>query len=76
MHKLYSSVRHPEGRPFNPIHFESLSPIYFYSSEQLAKKLASLKPGKKSDNRDTSQANKAYSNDDDIPYRGVYEHGR
>ncbi|KAF9563700.1 hypothetical protein CPC08DRAFT_748819 [Agrocybe pediades] len=57
--------------------FDSISPIYFGTLDELSSKLNSLKAiGSKGD---TSQANKAYREGHDTPlvfYRGVYENGR
>jgi hypothetical protein len=74
----------PQGRAFSAGDFESLSPIAFFSAEELTKKLAFLKPkatrkGKKSGSGapgDSSQANRGYTIGINNLYRGAFEHGR
>lgn len=60
--------------------FESVSPIYFNSADELKKKLGLLKQkqrkGKKEEPWDTSQANRSFTGGDRGILRGEFEHGR
>lgn len=60
--------------------FESVSPIYFNSADELKKKLGLLKQkqrkGKKEEPWDTSQANRSFTDGDRGILRGEFEHGR
>ncbi|KAF8803995.1 hypothetical protein BYT27DRAFT_7194724 [Phlegmacium glaucopus] len=72
-----SREKYPQGQPLSVHDFESLSPILFYDTEDLAKKVSSLKPrGAKGRPGDTSQANRGYDKTRDDLYRGAFEHGR
>jgi len=77
--KIAQSLRekYPQGPPLSARDFESLSPISFYDTEDLGKKISSLKPrGAKGRPGDTSQANRGYDKARDDFYRGAFEHGR
>jgi len=67
----------PRFPPLRAREFESLSPITFSGVEDLAKKLATLKPkAGKGRQGDTSQANRGYDGSQIDLYRGAFEHGR
>ncbi|KAF9486424.1 hypothetical protein BDN70DRAFT_869967 [Pholiota conissans] len=80
--KRISRLSFPSRLPFLASDFESLSPVSFFSVDELVKKLAFHKPkakGKKSGSdapADSSQANKGYNPGIKNPYRGAFEHGR
>lgn len=69
----------PSGSPIPSTSFESLSPIDFWDAEELAKKLATLKPKhhKGRSQVDNSQVNKSFNEGGDQGiYRAAFEHGR
>jgi hypothetical protein len=66
----------PSGPPLSASPFESLSPILFYNTDDLGKKISSLKPRGAKNRGDTSQANRGYDIASADIYRGAFEHGR
>ncbi|KJA16619.1 hypothetical protein HYPSUDRAFT_47237 [Hypholoma sublateritium FD-334 SS-4] len=78
----HGNLRYPGKRPDQRtsrdcVVYQSLSPIYFASVEDLEKKLRTLKPkAKKGKPGDTSQANRGYLLDTIDLSRGAFEHGR
>lgn len=78
----HGHLRYPGKRPDqrtsrDGVVYQSLSPIYFSSVEDLEKKLRTLKPkAKKGKSGDTSQSNRGYLPDTVDLSRGAFEHGR
>ncbi|EDR04042.1 uncharacterized protein LACBIDRAFT_295134, partial [Laccaria bicolor S238N-H82] len=66
----------PRGRPFLSSDFESLSPIYFNTVEELTNLLDKLKPKKTKQDFDTSTLNKGFRDGNAGLLRGAFEHGR
>ena len=63
-------------RPFVSSDFESLSPIYFHTVEELTNLLEKLKPKKTKQDYDTSTVNKGFRDGNAGVLRGAFEHGR
>ena len=66
----------PRGRPFVSSDFESLSPIYFHTVEELTNYLGELRPKRQGKDFDTSTVNKGFRDGDAGVLRGAFEHGR
>jgi hypothetical protein len=56
--------------------FESLSPIYFHTVEELKNHLGELRPKKQGTGFDTSTFNKGFRDGNAGVLRGAFEHGR